>query len=101
MWVPAYDAKGRQTGRTSNVLYSIDLVRGLDVYSVDVPGDGRGSEPPPGPLPVPTAVDRAVGAAVPMGLVGGRARRSPSACGGAGGSTRREITMPRPAGWRT
>ena len=45
MWVPVYDAKGRQTGRTSNVLYSIDLVRGLDVYAVDVPGDGRGADP--------------------------------------------------------
>jgi len=73
MWVPAYDAKGRQTGKTTNVLYAIDLIRGLDVYSVDVPGDGRGQTPSPGPLPVPTTVDRAVGAAVPMGLVGGTA----------------------------
>ena len=38
MWVPVYDTRGRQTGRTSNVVYAIDLVRGIDVYSVDVPG---------------------------------------------------------------
>jgi hypothetical protein len=38
MWVPVYDARGRQTGKKSNVVYSIDLVRGIDVYSVDVPG---------------------------------------------------------------
>ena len=38
MWVPVYDARGEQTGRKSNVVYAIDLVRGIDVYSVDVPG---------------------------------------------------------------
>ena len=47
MWVPVYDGRGDQTGASSNVVYSIDLVRGLDVYSVDVPGDGRGSNPYP------------------------------------------------------
>ena len=30
MWVPVYDERGRQTGERSNVLYAIDLVRGLD-----------------------------------------------------------------------
>ena len=40
MWVPRYDASGRADRRDSNVVYAIDLVRGLDVYSVDVPGDG-------------------------------------------------------------
>ena len=38
MWVPVYDRTGHQTGAKSNVVYSIDLVRGLDVYAVDVPG---------------------------------------------------------------
>ena len=42
MWVPVYDRAGHQTGRTSNVAYAIDLVRGLDVYAVDVPGDRAG-----------------------------------------------------------
>jgi hypothetical protein len=72
MWVPVYDARGRQTGRKSNVLYAIDLVRGLDVYSVDVPGDGRGAEPSTGGRTVST-MDRAYAAMVPMGLVGGAA----------------------------
>ena len=48
MWMPVYDRKGHLTGRTSNVVYSIDLVRGLDVYLVDVPGDGIGATPTPG-----------------------------------------------------
>ena len=71
MWLPVYDDQGRQTGRKSNVAYSIDLVRGLDVYSVDVPGDGRGSEPDPAVSPARTAVDDATGAVLPLGLVGG------------------------------
>ncbi len=37
MWVPAYDARGRQTGRKTNVVFSIDLLRGLDVYRVALP----------------------------------------------------------------
>ena len=32
MWLPVYDRRGHLSGRTSNVVYSIDLVRGLDVY---------------------------------------------------------------------
>jgi LVIVD repeat len=42
MWVPVY-RDGRQTGARTNVLYSIDLLRGLDVYAVDIPGDGKGA----------------------------------------------------------
>jgi hypothetical protein len=73
MWVPVYDARGRQTGQTSNVLYAIDLVRGLDVYAVDVPGDGRGATPSPLVAADTSAVDRASAGAVPMGMVGGAA----------------------------
>jgi hypothetical protein len=73
MWVPVYDARGRQTGRKSNVLYAIDLVRGLDVYSVDVPGDGRGAEPSTEVTRRTTAVERAADGVVPIGLVGGAA----------------------------
>jgi hypothetical protein len=40
MYVPIYSKKDRVTDRMSNVVYSIDLVRGLDVYVVDLPGDG-------------------------------------------------------------
>ncbi len=35
-WVPRYE-QGEQTGQT-NIVYSVDLVRGIDVYAVDMPG---------------------------------------------------------------
>ncbi|NYG56410.1 hypothetical protein [Nocardioides perillae] len=69
MWLPVYDARGRQTGRKSNVVYAIDLVRGLDVYAVDVPGDGRGAEPDPAVVPRRAGATDAAGAVVPVGLV--------------------------------
>jgi hypothetical protein len=71
MWVPVYDRQGDQTGANSNVVYSIDLVRGLDVYSVDVPGDGRGSNPYPSATADRSVVGRISNGAVPIGLVGG------------------------------
>jgi hypothetical protein len=37
MWVPVYDRRGRRTSRSTDVVYSIDLVRGLDAYRVDLP----------------------------------------------------------------
>lgn len=36
-WVPERNAKGAATGRKSNVVYTADLVRGLDVFTVDLP----------------------------------------------------------------
>ena len=69
MWLPAYDADGHQTGRSTNVVYSIDLARGLDVYSVDVPGDGAGSRPSTEAAARPGVTDAAAAAAVPMGVV--------------------------------
>jgi len=71
MWVPAYDAAGHQTGAKSNVVYSIDLVRGLDVYAVDVPGDRVGAVPSPTSVPAGSVRDRARDGVVPLGLVGG------------------------------
>lgn len=70
LWVPAYDARGRQTGRDTNVVYSIDLVRGVDVYSVDVPGR-VGIEPTGSRVPVAGLRERVAGGAVPAGVVGG------------------------------
>ncbi len=63
MWVPTYK-RGKQTGHKTPLVYSIDLVRGLDVYRVTLPGQ----EPPAGPAtPSPP-----IGAAVlPGGLFGG------------------------------
>ncbi len=36
-WVPVYNKAGTATGKRTNIIYSVDLVRGLDVYSVDLP----------------------------------------------------------------
>ena len=69
MWVPVYE-RGRQTGARTNVVYSIDLVRGLDVYAVDVPGDGRGALPPRSAGSA-TVAERMANGALPLGVVGG------------------------------
>lgn len=37
-WVPVYNKSGVATGKKTNLAYSVDLVRGLDVYAVDLPG---------------------------------------------------------------
>lgn len=69
MWVPVYDERGRQTGERSNVLYAIDLVRGLDVYSVDLPGDGKGALPSESVVPRRSVSSLASDSALPAGLV--------------------------------
>ena len=46
-WVPQRDRKGRATSKKTNIVYTTDLVRGLDVYEVDLPG----TEPQESPLP--------------------------------------------------
>jgi len=38
-WVPMYNQAGHATGKKTNLVYSVDLVRGLDVYAVDLPRD--------------------------------------------------------------
>jgi hypothetical protein len=37
-WVPVYNKSGVRTSRSTDLVYSVDLVRGLDVYRVDLPG---------------------------------------------------------------
>lgn len=37
-WVPVYNNNDIATGKRTNLAYSVDLVRGLDVYRVDLPG---------------------------------------------------------------
>ena len=37
-WVPDYTKKDVRTEARTNIAYSVDLVRGLDVYTVDLPG---------------------------------------------------------------
>ena len=70
MWVPTYGADGTQTGGKSNVVYSIDLVQGLNVYSVDLPGKKFGLDPVTSPGGRTSAGDMS-SAALPVGLVGG------------------------------
>jgi len=68
MWVPTYSTRGQQTGGKTNVVYSIDLVQGLNVYSVDLPGKKFGIDPvsSPGGRTPAGAVSAA---ALPVGLV--------------------------------
>ncbi|MEO5653754.1 MAG: hypothetical protein ABIN79_02540, partial [Marmoricola sp.] len=37
-WMPVYDKHGVMTSKKTNLAYSVDLARGLDVYRVDLPG---------------------------------------------------------------
>jgi hypothetical protein len=71
MWLPAYSDRGRQTRRRSNVVYSIDLVRGLDVYAVDVPGDGRRGAVAHDDVSGRTDTEPDLASALPVSLVGG------------------------------
>lgn len=66
MWVPVYDAAGRRTAQRTNIVYSIDLVRGLDVYAVDLPAGARGVVPVGGAVTDPSPRDAGV---LPLGLV--------------------------------
>lgn len=71
MYVPVYSKKDRITDRLSNVVYSIDLVRGLDVYVVDLPGDGiEGATTTPGAAPDEASVLSTAGM-LPVAVVGG------------------------------
>ena len=47
------------SGSNSNVVYSIDAVRGLDVYAVDVPGTASVPDPPTSVVPTLGGIDRA------------------------------------------
>jgi hypothetical protein len=37
-WAPVYSKAGVMTARKTNLAYSVDLARGIDVYRVDLPG---------------------------------------------------------------
>jgi hypothetical protein len=37
-WVPERNKNGVATDRKTNIVYTVDAVRGLDVYTVDLPG---------------------------------------------------------------
>lgn len=44
-WVPVYSKSGVRTSKSTNLVYAVDLVRGLDVYQVDLPGSARVTNP--------------------------------------------------------
>jgi hypothetical protein len=72
-WVPVYTSRGVATGRKTNIAYSVDLVRGLDVLAVDVDGDGVGAVPDPALLPGGSGTGLVTGlsrASVPVGVLG-------------------------------
>ncbi len=37
-WMPVYNKAGTMTSKKTNLAYSVDLARGIDVYRVDLPG---------------------------------------------------------------
>ena len=37
-WMPVYSKAGKMTAKKTNLAYSVDLARGIDVYRVDLPG---------------------------------------------------------------
>ena len=43
-WMPVYSKAGVMTPKKTNLAYSVDLVRGIDVYRVDLPGHDLGHE---------------------------------------------------------
>jgi hypothetical protein len=49
-WVPRRNSRGVAQAKKTNLVYSTDLVRGLEVYEIDVPSRDL-SEEPTGPLP--------------------------------------------------
>jgi hypothetical protein len=67
MWVPVYK-NGKQTGSKRRLVYSIDLVRGLDVYRVTLPGEKPSAAAPSSTSP---GDDLLGSGALPVGLVGG------------------------------
>lgn len=69
-WVPVYNSRGVATGKKTNLAYSVDLVRGLDVLAVDVEGDAVGAVPDPLLLPGGSGTDLGLTAAAPAGVLG-------------------------------
>ncbi len=55
-WIPVRDADGVRTGQHTNYVVTADLVRGLDVFAVELPAapDGGGAGPVTEPAPEPT-----------------------------------------------
>ncbi len=63
-WVPKRDANGVATGKMTNIVYTADFVRGIDVLCVDLPGQTC-------PASLPTAAAAATSAPAHQRLVEG------------------------------
>ncbi|MGH3655025.1 MAG: LVIVD repeat-containing protein [Micromonosporaceae bacterium] len=58
-WVPVRNRKGSVTGAKTNIVYTADLVRGLDVFTVDLPGgDTSPAAPAAVDVAAPLSTDR-------------------------------------------
>ena len=69
-WVPVYNSRGVATGKKTNLAYSVDLVRGLDVLAMDVEGDSVGAVPDPTLLPGGSGTDLGLTETAPIGALG-------------------------------
>jgi hypothetical protein len=59
-WVPKYDSFGRITHGRTGIVYTVDLVRGMDVYRVRLPGEDPAFTAP---------VQLGFGLGLPVGIV--------------------------------
>jgi len=59
-WVPERNTNGVATGRKTNIVYTADLVRGLDVFTVDLPPADGTSDPWAALLGLPAAQEPAM-----------------------------------------
>jgi len=66
-WVPERNRKGVAGAGRTNIVYTVDAVRGIDVYTVDLPGS-TGSTPLLGSLGSPGGADPAVSVLCLLGL---------------------------------
>jgi len=64
-WVPERNSKGVATGRKTNIVYTTDLIRGLDVFTVALPG----MEETSGLLPTAAVAAGSTGPGWPEGLL--------------------------------
>jgi LPXTG-motif cell wall-anchored protein len=60
-FVPERDANGVDTGRSTNVVYTADLVRGMDVLTVTLPDVGGVAAPPGAASVIPPATAASAG----------------------------------------
>ena len=93
-WVPVYSKAGVMTAKKTNLAYSVDLARGIDVYRVDLPGTAWDTNVPrPSPRPVAAGSRRARSAGCVGVLL---VARAPAPSYGEPRRRRRRLTHRRP-----